>query len=512
MTVQGVVHRAAGESGFQATGELLEALVPPEKRLAQTTSVSEDWRGCRWWRAIPTHPRGGVVSVVALLLLGFLAGCSGEPAPASVTPVVSNRSVMWLGSGDLDADWSGRLAAAGVDELAVRVGAVTLGGGAPVVRLASYPRVAGTIPVAVVLRINRAEAGQKPATARALWGAVKSALDGNLAPAEVLLDLPTVPPDFSPFVAALSRTAGVRVVPVVTVAQLQSQSVLEVIRSAGSAVVLAYGSLADVRPEATPSMLPLSTQLAPLTGLGATVRVGVVLEPRTIPPIGNWGDDLNALCNSQSVRISTDSELDRTFSFTRALSWSGVEWKPGSSVAVRWTDAARLDAALREITNLTVPDVSGWDLISLPPPGNRLGMGREALLAYLSGEGPAPRPEVRVERSGRSMRVVLSNPTRFSSAVSTYATWTEVGVEQGSLVAEDRGDFDRVMVGTLRRGDWQPVSGGGADAVRFYESYLAPGEEVVSGVVRLPSPASRVVVRWSVTLTTGEVLTGVAKQ
>lgn len=451
-------------------------------------------------------------ATTALFLLGLLAGCGGEPAPASVSPAFSHRSVMWLTQGDLDSDWADRLAAAGVDEIAVRVGRVDLGGALPVVRLTSRPNIAGSTPVAVVLRIDQAHAGQEPSGAKALWQAVSSALKDSVSPAEVLLDLPTVPPEFSPFVAALSRTAGVQVVPVVTVAQLQLQPVLDLIRSSRSAVVLAYGSLAELRPGTTASVLPLSAQLAPLAGLGVALRVGVVLKPRTVPPIATWGDDLDALCNSRSVRISTDSELDRTFLFSRALSWSGVDWKPGSSVAVRWTDAARLDAALGEITNLSVPDVSGWDLISLPPPGNRLGMGREALLAYLSGEGPAPRPEVRIEKSEQSVRVVLANPTRFSSAVSTYATWAEVAVDNGSLAAEDSGEFDRFMLGSRRNGGWRPATGGGADAVRFYERYLAPGEEIVSGPVRLLSPDSRLVVRWSLTLTTGEVMTGVVEQ
>lgn len=462
-------------------------------------------------RGLIRIPAARAGAAVTILMLGLAIGCGAEPAPASVAPVFSNRSVVWLGSSDLDSDWADRLAAAGVDEVAVTVGAVDLGGASPVVRLRSRPSIGGAIPVAVVLHIDRVRSGQEPGTARSLWQAVSSALDGSVKPTEILLDLPTVPPDMSPFVEALSRTAGMRVVPVVTVAQLQQRPVLELIQSTKSTVVLAYGSLADVRSGATASVLPLSEQLAPLAGLGVSPRVGVVLEPRTIPPIGSWGDDLNPLCDPESARISTTSELDRTFSFTRPLSWSGVVWKPGSSVAVRWTDAARLDAALREITTLTVPDVSGWDLISLPPPGNRLGMGREALLAYLSGEGPAFRPEVRLERSGQSVRVVLANPSRFSSAVSTYATWVELAVQEGALVVDSKGEFDRIVLGSRRRGGWHPLAGGAVDAVRLFETYLAPGEEVISGPVRLPSSRSRLLVHWSVTLSTGEAMTGVAE-
>jgi hypothetical protein len=46
------------------------------------------------------------------------------------------------------------------------------------------------------------------------------------------------------------------------------------------------------------------------------------------------------------------------------------------------------------------------------------------------------------------------------------------------------------------------------NAVRFQEFYLAPGEEVVSGVVRVPSAGTEITVRWHFTLASGKTMSG----
>jgi hypothetical protein len=60
----------------------------------------------------------------------------------------------------------------------------------------------------------------------------------------------------------------------------------------------------------------------------------------------------------------------------------------------------------------------------------------------------------------------------------------------------------------MRQGEWQPRYVGVANAVRFFENYVAPGEEITTGNVRISSPKAKYRVRWQVALSSGENLTG----
>ena len=103
----------------------------------------------------------------------------------------------------------------------------------------------------------------------------------------------------------------------------------------------------------------------------------------------------------------------------------------------------------------------------------------------------------------------LANTSVFRSAITGFGNWLQVELASGALVATSRGDFDRITLGTMDRGEWRPNPSGGPDAVRYVETYLAPGEELKTGSIRLPSSRSRVVVRWQVQLSDGSALTGV---
>jgi len=226
------------------------------------------------------------------------------------------------------------------------------------------------------------------------------------------------------------------------------------------------------------------------------------------PAIDQWGDDLNPLTETGTGDFSTSSSLDRTFVLERALDWSGRSWSASDNLAIGWWDVSRLHASLAEIDRLVLPDVAGWDLVPLPPPGNRLGVGEQVLLRYLGGEGPEPDVQVEVARSGRTVTVSMVNSSPFVSAVSSVGNWLEVSVTQGSLVVNGRGGFDSVLLGTLRGGRWQAQSRGIADAIRFEENFLAPFEEIETGSMRLSVSRARVRVRWHLVLSTGQEVTG----
>jgi len=272
-------------------------------------------------------------------------------------------------------------------------------------------------------------------------------------------------------------------------------------------VLPAFGTEgADLRGIGELDPLPLWKKLEPLAGSGVRVRLAVVLTPRTDPVLKGPGDDLNPLTGVASM--STTSTLDRTFTFESNASWSGRNWQKNDSVAVRWVDAARLNAALTEMHRLVLPEVAGWDLVTLPAEDQALGLGRETLLRYLEGEGPAPDVEVDVERDGRSVRVSVTNSGLFVTAVSNHGNWIQVSADEGWIQARDRGSFDGLRLGNARGRDWNEGDLDRFNGVRFSEVYLGPEEQVSSGAVRLPSSRSKVTVRWNLTLSDGSAVTG----
>jgi hypothetical protein len=311
------------------------------------------------------------------------------------------------------------------------------------------------------------------------------------------------------FVGSLSAESGVPVIPVLSISQLREREAIRTARKARACVVPAYGTHhSSVRGVGLLATQSLVERLEPLVETGVRVRLGVSLHPVSDPELDVWGDDLNPLSEPENATVKTSSVLDRTFLLGRSLEWSGRTWRNGESIALSWMDASRLDAALGEMDRLVLPELAGWDLIRLPPEDGGLGVTRESIVRYLGGEGPGPAPEVSVERSRSTVTVTLRNPSPFPSAVSGVGNWIQLSVDAASVVVQDRGQFDRTVLGSLRNGEWQPRYVGVANAVRFFENYLAPGEEIVTGGVRLSSSKAKYKVSWQVALASGENVVG----
>jgi hypothetical protein len=414
--------------------------------------------------------------------------------------------VVWLGDEGLDAEIAERMRSAGVDEVVVRRGSVNLGGRAPVLRFNTMPPVEGAIPVGIALEVQGAREDLDRASAEAVWRAISGELDGAV-PAELILDVPRLTESFGDFVALLTEISGVSVVPLLSFDQIQGEHGLRVAGQARTCIVPAFGTDgADLRGVRELDPLPLRDKLEPLVGRGVRVRLALVVTPRAEPALEGPGDDLNPL--TEAATVSTTSILDRTFTFDRAASWSGRHWKDGESVALRWVDAARLNAAMAEIHRLVLPEVAGWDLVSFPPEGRALGLGRDTLLRYLEGQGPGPDVDVDVERDGQILRVALANTGPFVTAVTNHGNWVQVSVANGWIRARDRGSFDGLRLGNVRSGGWFEGDRDQFNGVRFTEIYLGPDERVASGWVRLPSSRSEVSVRWHLTLSDGSAVTG----
>ena len=147
-------------------------------------------------------------------------------------------------------------------------------------------------------------------------------------------------------------------------------------------------------------------------------------------------------------------------------------------------------SALQEIASVVVPDVAGWDLVTLPPSDGALGIDRKTLMAYLEGQGPAPSLDVSLRRQGRSLRVMVDNQGPFASVVSTHGNWLEVSLKSGYLVADDPGSFDRIVLGKQAGGQWKPGIQSGVNAARYFETFVGGNEQLETGLIRLPSSRS----------------------
>ncbi len=419
--------------------------------------------------------------------------------------------VVWLEDGGLDAATAVRLAEVGVDELVVRRGSILLSAGAPVVRLSASPSVQGALPLAVALEVNGLDDDRRDADADAVWAALAADF-GDRLPAELILDLPELRAGAPAFISRLIRTSGLGVVPVLSIAQLETEIGRQAARAANRCIVPVFGfQRADLRGLTDAATRPLDVRLAPIRDLGVKVRLAAALRPVTDPEAAGWAADVDPLTGEVDVEISRTSTLDRSFLARRAVEWAGLSLAPGQTVATAWVDTPRLNAFFTDSHRMILPEVAGWDLVSLPPAGNNLGLDREELIRYLAGEGPAPIVEVRLDRRGRTATVTMANAGVFRSTITGVGTWVQLELASGALVAESRGDFDRIVLGRVVGGDWRPKPSGPPDAVRFYENYLAPGETMTSGTVRLPSSRSRVGVRWQVQLSDGSVVTGVVR-
>jgi hypothetical protein len=449
------------------------------------------------------------IPAAAIVVLLASSCADGDRRSTGSAPALeSRRAVVWLSESGLDELTAAELARVGIDEVVIRRGVVDLTGEAPVLRFAPKAAIAGDLPVGLVLEVEGAREGLDAATAAAVWRAVAAEEAGAL-PAEILLDLPDLPAGTADFVARLAASAGVPVVPVLSVGQLGEDEGRRVAAAAGRCVVPAFGTGHEgLRGAGEGGTLPLARKLEPLAGLGVGVRIGIGMAPVIRPALGRWGDDLGPLTEPENAEVRTTSELDRSFVVRRPLDWSGRRWSAGETVAVRWWDVSRLHASLAEIDRVALPEVVGWDLVPLPPTGARLGIGEEALFAYLAGEGPAPELRVELERSGGSVRVTMANTGPFSSAVSGVSNWLEIAASQGSVLVSDRGSFDSIELGIRRGGEWQAQVGEVADAVRFRETCLGPAEQLTTGWVRLTASRAELRVRWHVLLSSGAEASG----
>jgi hypothetical protein len=453
--------------------------------------------------------RSGLSLFLLVSAIGVGCGGGGQVGLGQLEATAPRRSIVWVGPGGLDDGTAARLRHAGVDGIVIRCGLVDLSSDVPTLTKSAAPNISGSLPTGVAFYVGAITSEIKAQSAHTLWRALGPVVQEHTG-SEILLDFPGLPKGVGGFLSELSNVSGLPVVPIFSVDQLSRPEALEAIQATRSCVVLVYGNLGAVRSGLSPQRENLAAQLEPIAASGARVRIGVALEPEIEPPLdaNAWGDDFNTLTEPASAELGPSSNLDRSFVVRRPLTWSAKRWAPGSRVAISWTDSARLDRAFKEISQLVLPELGGWDLISLPPSDDALGIGRESLLYYLSGEGPEPKIDVSLERSGRSVRARMVNTGPFTTAVIGTGNWVEISVADGPITAEQLGEFDSLEIGFRSGSNWRRTGEGGFNGVRFFENYLGPREAIISGPVELPTERSQVILRWHLVLSTGEELTG----
>ncbi len=420
-----------------------------------------------------------------LLFLLLSLACGGvQPTPGVVERSPGRKLALWVRS-DFSRDDAQRLKNVGFDEFVVYRGVIDLSAGAPVLRLVAGPELGPGFIQTPVLGLKTGGLGLNANNAEVLWSALKGALGSTSR--GMILDIREIPEGIGEFIADLQRVSGVPVIPLLGSEQLSDLKVRGLVIQAGECIIPLYGvSGPGFRIPSSRNNLGLRKTLEPLKETGVRVRVGIGMEPLFKPELKSWGGDLDLLLGPLAEPVVA-KQLDRAFVFRKDCSWGGRNWVRGDRLEASWMDASRLAAAFRESDRLILPELSGWDLFGAPPQGKIVGLDREGLLAFMVGRGPAPEILILHEKRGRSHRIRVVNRSPFASALSKQGQWLEVSIPAGSLVVRGGGSFDGVVLGSLRSGRWTPGMSDRVDAVRFYEDYIGPGEEIETGAITLPS-------------------------
>ena len=245
-----------------------------------------------------------------------------------------------------------------------------------------------------------------------------------------------------------------------------------------------------------------------IDALGADYRAVIVVAPRSIPAPGPRGGSLLALADAQ-VAVYAPGERGDRYQLRRPLDWGGVTVGAGQSIEVDAPDAVSYHRDLGHLLRPARSHLAGWDTAGLVGDGVPLGLSYEGLSAYLSGRGPVPVPEVRVQWTKPAVaRVTVTNPTAFSSAAATTSNWVELRFEGSEVRDVALGQFRGVDYGRLVGGHWRRTGAGDANAVRLFMTILAPGVTLDGGTISFVAPPRDIQVRWGLRLSNGSSAVG----
>ena len=241
---------------------------------------------------------------------------------------------------------------------------------------------------------------------------------------------------------------------------------------------------------------------------GVEYRAMIVVAPRSVPPPGPRGGSLVALADAETAVYAPGERGDR-YQLRRALDWGGVTVGAGESIEVDAPDAASYDRDLGYPLRPARSRLVGWDTAGLVSDDVPLGFSYEGLASYLSGRGPAPAPEIRVEWPSPAVaRVTVTNPTAFASAAATTGNWVEVQFADSEVREVELGQFRGVDYGKVTGVRWRRTGPGDANAVRLFMTVVAPGMTLGGGTIAFVAKPRDVRVRWGLRLSSGASAVG----
>jgi hypothetical protein len=177
---------------------------------------------------------------------------------------------------------------------------------------------------------------------------------------------------------------------------------------------------------------------------------------------------------------------------------AGVSWRVGDRVTFRERRTADFVRALAASRSRRARIVR---LESLADGRHLIGFAvlEDILL------GRPVRPALSITRLGttREASLVVLNASAECSELSRLHNWVEIRVEGGPVADVRPGGFDRYEIFDAAG---RPADPARARRIRFYENFIAPGESITSGPIRLRAPA-RLYASAHVTLPDGSVLT-----
>jgi hypothetical protein len=261
-------------------------------------------------------------------------------------------------------------------------------------------------------------------------------------------------------------------------------------KNADFLVAETFGRGADADPDG----FVYSASLEDSAGLGAPVYAGYapqgwgVIRDAGGAPAGTVADSaINDLSEDGRFDFAFGDVLsdpdENVYVFTRHRSGAPAVWRgeasPGDTITFRERRVADFTKALSEGRAAPGKVVR---LASLSDDGRLIGFGvlEDVLL------GRRLDPTLAFSRADGNAVLAVNTGPEFSE-LSKINNWIDVRIDGAARVLDSRpGDFDRFL---FLDAQGRPTVGPKARTIRFFESFVAPGESMRTGPIRLEGPA-----------------------
>ncbi len=379
----------------------------------------------------------------------------------------------------------------------MQVGRGAIGDGTASFVLQPFAGLAPLAPLNVSLAVDVSGEGEASGDAAAFWNQLQPAAKLLPSRGSLILVARALWPGLPRFAADLAAASGVRVELMAPAGQIAQALPPEGWPGVGL-IAVALGTPAAAGFPASTTDDDLAA-LDALDARGVGYRVAIVVQPLLRPEPGDDPVDLMSLASPSQAAFRRGDHSD-LFDLRGALSWGGRMLAGGTVVEVEATNAARYNRDLGFLLRPVRQGLTGWDVVSLPPPAPAAGMCRQAFLDYMRGAGPYPMAQVQVRwlASGR-LEVALRNPSPFSGTFATTSNWVEVRFGGNEVLDAQLGDFAGLEYGVSGARGWRRVTAAReANAVRLHYTYLGQNTVISGATLSFVSRLRSVQARWAV--------------